>query len=478
MSHLDRVAQGRRRAWLPRRARDHVDERLPTPVTNPRPSIDALRQRARQQGMRDAERLIYDGWSFGVQDDVPSEILDPPYVRALRAECQATLRTIRDNQNHTLARLGDVQANCADADEGMAAARRRMAYLAAREAQRDENSLLRFVARRRSRDTTAEHRIHPESHVWEGVTVPLGAVWRGLILLLLTAATFAVGFVALQLLAAQSVTRSAVVAIAAATAVLVVLSAHLSGLLFRHRQATGQSRLLTVMSLLVLLPDTVLIGTLALVAAQGYGQGSAEGGLSRAAQLGVSPTTLKVAFLMVLVLAVAMSYMLGLARPHPFQQAYTRQRAIRDDAYRERIARGTAIDSNFRAPEPPRRVRDDEPGSATDAPATAQSPTAELESAIEYAYQAAEEAYFEGLIIGMADPTFTEAVLRRRGLRRPAPAGSTDGADASPNGAHPTPAVGTDVATGYGEFTVDAVDELGGAAGVGQSGAVPRARTP
>jgi len=48
------------------------------------------------------------------------------------------------------------------------------------------------------------------------------------------------------------------------------------------------------------------------------------------------------------------------------------------------------------------------------------------------AYAAAEEAYFAALTRAVGDPTFTEAVQQRRGVRRASPPDQTEQPGATP----------------------------------------------
>ena len=115
---------------------------------------------------------------------------------------------------------------------------------------------------------------------------------------------------------------------------------------------------------------------------------------SQSAALGLTPATLIVVFDVVLFLACAMAYVLGLAQRHPFQQAFARNRRIRNRTLHLTQRMGTRINGDYRA--------------ATD------EPDIDREMAVRHAYFAAEDAYYQGMIEEVADPTFTEAVMRRR----------------------------------------------------------------
>jgi len=102
-----------------------------------------------------------------------------------------------------------------------------------------------------------------------------------------------------------------------------------------------------------------------------------------------------------LVVIGSMSFMLGLARRHPFQEAYLRHRRRRDRFATVMNSVSAQVDAAYRA----------EGESAGEAGADDQ------EQAIEQAYAAAEETYFATLVRVVGDPAFTEAVQHRRGLR-------------------------------------------------------------
>jgi hypothetical protein len=120
------------------------------------------------------------------------------------------------------------------------------------------------------------------------------------------------------------------------------------------------------------------------------------------ATLHLTPLTGTIMFIAILVMAAAMAFMLGLARRHPFQDAYVRHRTMRNrlDVLRRSIAE--QLDPAFPEAE--------EPGNA-----------AAEERAIVESFAAAEYAYFAALVRTVGDPLFTQAVQQRRGLRPQVP---------------------------------------------------------
>lgn len=192
-----------------------------------------------------------------------------------------------------------------------------------------------------------------------------------------------------------------------AVAGLTIVGPVVSGQLFRNRHATGSDTLLAGMTFVLLLPTLAIVLIFGLLAATLAGHEATAGAatdLARAGTLGLTPVTLIVVFDVVLFLSCVMAYVLGLAQRHPFQQAFVRNRRMRDRTIALIQRMGTRINDEYLAdPEMPGHGGQHEP-----------SPAAEREAAIRHAYAAAENAYYQGLIEAVADPTFTEAVMRRR----------------------------------------------------------------
>jgi hypothetical protein len=123
---------------------------------------------------------------------------------------------------------------------------------------------------------------------------------------------------------------------------------------------------------------------------------------ARIDRLNITPQTVMLMFVALMLIIGAMSFMLGLARRHPFQEAYVRQRNRRDRF--DTLRRGMAERIN------PAYRDESEPGAAL---------FEQDERVIRAAYSAAEEAYFTALVRTVGDPVFTDAVQQRRGLRPP-----------------------------------------------------------
>lgn len=385
---------------------------LPRPAVDPRVDADQLVAQAREKGLSDGGRDLYDGWSFGHEDDPPSTVGEPKYVQTLRQRCATAIHEHRDRQRLTEARLADLHHTAQEADRHMRAARTRMARLAVRD-QLDQDDSLRAFLRRRDIDADQVPLAALDNPVWEGEAPPLRLFWRVLILLFLGAVVFEIEhYVAGAYLPLTELGRTTGLLLTGAIAGLTVLGPLVSGQLFRNRHATGYDRLLAALTFLLLLPTLAIILGFGLLAAalfdRGVTGGTSVGAVadpSRTAALGLTPATLIVVFDVVLFLACTMSYLMGLAQRHPFQQAFARNRQVRNRTVNVTQRMGTRINGDYRAT---MTAIDGEP----DDPAAARAP--DREAAIRSAYRAAEEAYYQGLIEAMADPTFTEAVLRHR----------------------------------------------------------------
>ncbi|GAA1775291.1 hypothetical protein [Luedemannella helvata] len=376
---------------------------LPEPLVEPRRSADDLARAAHEQGRSDGERYLYDGWSFGQEDDSQDTDLVPEYVRRLRNDCETAINEYRDRNELTSARLADLDRRARDAESHMRAARDRMAVAAVRDRLDEEDSLRAFLGKRNVNADTLN--LPPlEAEVWEGEAPPMHPLWKAGLLCFLIAVVFEiVHYVAESYLPATGLGARTVLVMTIAVAGLTVLGPFVSGQLFRHRHATGADRVLTGLTFALLLPTVATVLGFGLVAARLFDRGVTAGtGIlggvdgSQSAALGLTPATLVVVFDVVLVLACTMAYILGLAERHPFQRAFVRNQAIRDRTVLLAQRMGTRINPDFRA--------------------TPAGGDGDRELAIRHAYFAAENAYYAGLIEAVADPTFTDAVLRRRNL--------------------------------------------------------------
>ncbi|GHJ48963.1 hypothetical protein Cs7R123_63050 [Catellatospora sp. TT07R-123] len=380
---------------------------LPEPAVDPRVDAGRLADAAREQGRSDGRRYLFDGWSFGHEDDPADAILDPEYVLGLRHQCRTAVHEHRDRQRLTDARLADLHLLVWDEERNMRAARDRMARIAAR-GERDEEDSLRAFFHRRDIDVDALQLPELSHPVWEGEAPPMRLFWRILIVLFLGVVVFEIErYVASSFLPVTDLGSTAAVTMTAAIAGLTVLGPLVAGQLFRHRHATGHDRVLTALTFLLLLPSLAIILGFGLLAARLFDQGTPVTPGAGASSLGLTAGTLVVVFDVVLFLACTMAYVLGMAQRHPFQQAFARSRRVRDRTLLLSQRMGTRINGDYRA-----LATDlgDQQGAPTDA--------VDREAAIRHAYLAAEDAYYQGLIEAVADPTFTEAVMRRR--NRPA----------------------------------------------------------
>ncbi|MET7423392.1 hypothetical protein [Dactylosporangium sp. NPDC005555] len=395
---------------------------LPEPAVDPRVNAERLAEEARRQGLADGRKYLYDGWSFGHDNDPPDAVLDPEYVLGLRHQCQSAVHEHRDRQKLTDARLADLHLVVRDSDRTMRAARDRMARVAARDQLGEDDSLRAFMHRRNINADALE--LPPLDHpVWEGEAPPMPLIWRVLIVLFLTAVVFEIEhYVTQTYLPVTGLGGTTTLLMTLAMAGLTIVGPLVSGQLFRNRHATGYDRVMGALTFLLLVPTLAIILGFGLLAARLFDHGVTAGagvvGASRSAALGLTPATLIVVFDVVLFLACAMAYILGLAQRHPFQQAFARSRQMRNRTVHLSQRMGTRINGDYRATTvgPMRGGIGDEPDE--DPPA----PEPDRELAIQHAYLAAEDAYYQGLIEAVADPTFTEAVMRRRNRRTALPA--------------------------------------------------------
>jgi hypothetical protein len=376
---------------------------LPAPTVDPRLEAGRLADDAREQGRAHGRQFLYDGWSFGHDGDPPDAVREPDFILELRHRRESAVREYHYRQRLTDARLADLHLTACDAERTMRAARERMALVAARDRLDEDDSLRSFLRRR---NINADARTLPplDDPVWEGEAPPVRLIWRVLIIAFLIAVVFQIErYVAEAYLPLTGLGRTTGWLLTGAIAGLTVVGPLVSGQLFRNRHATGYDRLLAVLTFMLLLPTLAIILGFGLLAASLFDHGGgldAAAGAYRTAALGLTPGTLIVIFDVVLFLACGMAYILGLAQRHPFQQAFAANRQLRNRTINLSQRMGTRINPDYRA-----NLTGTEEGAAQ---------AADRESAIRHAYHAAEDAYYQGLIEAVADPTFTEAVMRRR----------------------------------------------------------------
>lgn len=371
---------------------------LPAPLVDPRlPAADLIAD-AEAHAAGDARSMMVNPWSFGGPDDEVSDRFDPGYVRALRHRCRVATASLREARRITDERAASARRKRDEAAERMREARDRMRGLAAQDERAD--------ARANGEEDPAapdpeedEQAAPDEATPWEGETMPLRLPWRLLIIFGLVAAELPVQFYVFDyLLAGDGLSHSLSRWMSVMTSAITVFGPFIGGVLLRSRAATGAERRIGY-AVLVL-----VAGWLSAVYVLGTIRGRVlEADTARPSALHVTPTTVMVMFVALLLVIGTMSFMLGLARRHPFQEAYIRHRRRRDHfemvmnviiswvnpAYRDRDGGDDGGDAGFD----------------------------EQERAIEQAYAAAEEAYFATLVRVVGDPAFTEAVQHRRGLR-------------------------------------------------------------
>jgi hypothetical protein len=183
---------------------------------------------------------------------------------------------------------------------------------------------------------------------------------------------------------------------------VMVLGPHLAGRFYRDRDATGTSRLVPLGSLALMVPAAVIVVVLGVLRRKvlyaGAGAGL-EDLPSRVDQLQVRPWTVTVLFVALLAITAGISFLLGLARPHPWQVAYRDAEHNRRDLlaalgallpeYRRAQARVGVLQAAGRY-EPSRRDAEDR----------------QLHSM----YAAAGLAYLDGVQQGLRDPAASAAV--------------------------------------------------------------------
>ena len=388
---------------------------LPAPAM-PAVSGAELIALAAARGTADGRSAMVDPWSFGGAGDAESEDYDLDYVRGLRHQREAALLSLRTAQRLTDDRVSVARRRRDEARERMAVAQDRMSGLAADEEEarlrglvdseddvtapaetpigtRLGNPLGNSVGN--PLDTPDDPLVPAAQTPWEGESSPLPFVWRLLILIGLAVVQAGVEFSLFQRFTGTDPAGSGTARwLAAATSGIVVFGPFVAGTVLRTRAATGTDRRIGYAIL------ALVLSWLTAVTASGFIRAR----ILQAGQAG--PDTAHITFATVVVMFIglsfvvgAMAFMIGLARRHPYQEAYLRQRARRDRF--ETVMRIIAgrINPGYLDPE-------------NGAPATA-----DQERAITEAYAAAENAYYAALAQAQGDPAFTEAVQHRRGIR-------------------------------------------------------------
>lgn len=369
---------------------------LPEDRMDPRIPVDTLVAEARGRASADARSGMLSRWLFGDPDDPLSVDFDPPYVNELWARCDAAERTIRARQEITLRRTGYLRRWRDEAASFMRSARAAMTGLAAREARLldlEQQPAAQTGPRFNPADVPA---VDADDQVWEGESSPLSGAWRLLLVLGLVVAELPVHYVSYSGLVDGS--TALLVLLSLSTSLLIVLGPYVAGLLVRARRATGAERRIGLVALAIAAPWLFVAVVLGLL------RGSIMTADRSLADRHLTEPTVIAMFVGLLLVIGAMSFMLGLARRHPFQEAHARHRmrAEQLDAERQRMV--DRLNPSFLDQDADDGVADD--------------PVAAEIGAVRAAYASAEEAYFAALTMAMGDPAFTEAVQHRRGLRR------------------------------------------------------------
>ncbi len=378
------------RRFLRRPAADTTP--LPEPVVDPRTPATALIAQAQAQGVADAREHVRDSWSFGDAGQERSAEFDPTYVLSLRHLRDAAVQSALERHTMASARVRYLAERSEEAGGFMRAARSMMDRLARTAAGAREPAPDQPLTEARDIEE-----IPSDDPVWEGETVPLRLVWRLLIMLLLVAAQTPLHHLVFEHFLLERVSPAAIWTLSAAMAVFLVAAPHLAALLVRVREATGTERRLPLVVVITAVFWTGVVALLAIMCGAVLGLHR-----ERLEPLHVTPLTVVLMFAGGLVVSGAMAYMLGLSRRHPFQESYAAHRRRREviEARRQEL-----ID----------RICPDHTGDPT---AEGEGGTQPLVEAVRAAYAAAEEAYYTALTQTVGDPSFTEAVQHRRGLRR------------------------------------------------------------
>lgn len=369
------------------------DTPLPASKVDPRLPAATLIAEAQAQAAIDARRHVLDSWSFGDPSAPHSAVYDPSYVLSLRHLRDCAVHSALERHVGANSRTAHLREQGAEAGSFMDSARTAMNNLAVL-AARTREPVPDTVEAQGDRD--AAHDVPDgDDPVWEGETVPVRLVWRLLVLLLLVVAQTPVLHLVFAHFLDGRAAPASIWAVCASMAVFLVATPHVAAFVARSRQATGSERWLTGGVLLTMAFWAAVVTVL------GWMCGAVLGlERERLAPLHITPITVVLMFVGGLLVAGATSYLLGLSRRHPFQESYALHRQRREQVEAERRLLIAQLC----------------PEHAADGDEDAVGPEP-LVRAIRSAYAAAEEAYFAALTQAVGDPSFTEAVQHRRGLR-------------------------------------------------------------
>ncbi|HEX4701032.1 MAG TPA: hypothetical protein VH352_02795, partial [Pseudonocardiaceae bacterium] len=292
---------------------------LPAPVA-PQTSAAALIAEADAHGIADARAAMLNQWSFGGPGDPESDLFDPDYVRGLRHRRAAAIASLRVAQRLTDDRVAPVRVRRDESRDLMANARARMSGLATRDDLVQARALAEIDP-----EPVPDPEPEPdgEQTPWEGESTPLPLGWRLLILVGLVAAELPVQFSVFDYSLGPDM-GTLVVWLSLTTSAIVVFGPFVAGTLMRTRPATGADHRIgyaVIVLVAAWLFTVVVLGLIRGRLFQGrVGAGTAHVGL----------VTVVLMFVALLLVVGAMSFMLGLARRHPFQEAYVRNRTRRD----------------------------------------------------------------------------------------------------------------------------------------------------
>lgn len=371
---------------------------LPPPVVAPTVPAGELIAEADSRGVGDARSAMLSPYSFGGPGDEPSDVFDPDYIRALRHRREAATASLHAAQRLTDDRVALARRKRDESGARMDDARARMAGLAARE---DLAAARAFADTGPGPEPGGDVLDEPAAAAgdtpWEGETLPLRLAWRLLILTGLVAAELPVQFYVFGYFLNQSPGASGAVRwLALSSSAIIVFGAFLAGTLLRTGAATGADRRTGYVIIVFAVAWLAAGAVLAIIRGRVLDRDR-----PRSDAVHVTPLTVILMFAALLLVVGAMSLMLGLARRHPFQEAYVRNRSRRDRFEMLMRTMATQLNPAYLDPE-----NDGAP-----------NPVDAQERAIREAYAAAEDAYFAALSRTLGDPVFTESVLRRRGLR-------------------------------------------------------------
>jgi len=364
---------------------------LPEATVPRRTNAAALAAEAERQGVADARSGMYDPflWQDGAEQD---------HVRALRGRRDAAEQDLRSAQLQTEDRLRPLRTLRDEANRHARDAMRKMTDLAERddlirvrafEADGPEQA----AAGAPAADPAAvgQAGAEPAEDVrWEGETLPLRMGWRLLILGVLLGAEIAVQYYVYDYFIAQDASAAMIRWLSVTTAGVLVCGPFLTGAVLRLRAGTGSDRRIGPVALILTAGLAVAAITLGLVRGTVF---QADRPTPVAAH--VTPVTVVLMFIALLLVIGTMAFMLGLSRRHPYQEAYLRHRNRRDrlDAFMRFCA--TRINPSYLE--------------------GIEQLDAEIQ-AIRAAYDAAENTYYAALCRTVGDPAFTESVQLRHAL--------------------------------------------------------------